>query len=56
VAHIQAGAEGKTYWIIIGSTHKEQKMKLALWDDVMVVLHKINNDHNARDGYDAGGE
>lgn len=23
-------------------------MKLALWDGVMVVLHKINNDHDAR--------
>lgn len=27
---------------------KEQRMKLALWDGVMVVLHKINNDHDAR--------
>jgi hypothetical protein len=52
VAHRQAGVEEKTYLIIIGSTHKEQnqrtKMKLALWDGVMVVLHKINNDHDAR--------
>jgi hypothetical protein len=47
VAHKQAGVEEKTYLIIIGSTHKEQnertkKTKLALWDGVMVVLHKIN--------------
>lgn len=59
MAHKQAGVEGKTYSIIIGSIHKEQnqreKTNLALWNGVMVVLHKINNDHDARDGYDAGG-
>lgn len=59
MAHIQVGVEGKTYLIIIGSTYKEQnqrkkKTKLALWDGVMVVLHKIKNDHDARDEYDAG--
>jgi hypothetical protein len=40
--------EGKPYLIIIGSIHKEQttNLKLALWDGVIVMLHKINNDHD----------